>query len=88
MLDRLKALFIMGVVVSELVLVGVIENQRTINATVLSVENDIVQFEDTEGDIWEYETTEGYIVGETVNLTFDMNGTDTIKDDRIINIRR
>lgn len=88
MLDRLKALFIMGVVVTELIFVGVIENQRTINATVLSVENDIVQFEDTEGDIWEYETTEGYIVGETVNLTFDMNGTDTIKDDIIINIRR
>lgn len=88
MLDRLKALFIVGVVVSELILVGVIENQRTINATVLSVENDIVQFEDTEGDIWEYETTKDYIVGETVNLTFDMNGTDNIKDDRIINIRR
>lgn len=87
-MDRLKALFIMGVVVTELIFVGVIENQRTMNATVLSVENDIVQFEDTEGNVWEYETTEGYIVGETVNLTFDMNGTDNIKDDRIINIRR
>lgn len=87
-MDRLKALFIVGVVVSELIFVGVIENQRTINATVLSVENGIVQFEDTEGDVWEYETTDNYIVGETVNLTFDMNGTDTIKDDKIINIRR
>lgn len=87
-MDKLKALFIVGVVVSELIFVGVIENQRTINATVLSVENGIVQFEDTEGDVWEYDTTDNYIVGETVNLTFDMNGTDTIKDDRIINIRR
>lgn len=87
-MDRLKALFIISIVATELIFVGVIENQRTINATVLSVENDIIQFEDTEGNVWEYETTEGYIVGETVNLTFDMNGTDAIKDDRIINIRR
>lgn len=87
-MDRLKALFIVGVVVSELIFVGVIENQRTINATVSSVENGIVQFEDIEGDIWEYGTTDNYIVGETVNLTFDMNGTDTIKDDKIINVRR
>lgn len=88
MVDKLKFLVVVGVVILDLAIVGVIENQRTINATVTSVEGVVVRFEDTEGNVWKYYTTTDYTIGESVNLTFDMNGTDTINDDKIINVRR
>lgn len=88
MADRLKFLVVVGVIILDLAIVGVIENQRTINATVTSIEGVVVRFKDTEGNVWKYYTTTDYTVGETVNLTFDMNGTNQIKDDKIINVRR
>lgn len=68
------------------------DSTREIKASVYSIDNNIVTFEDYAGDLWEYEIQEKepkYTKGENVKIVLNMQGTThTWYDDTIVKIKR
>lgn len=55
---------------------------------VIDTNNNIISIEDTKGNIWKYEdVNHNYKVGDELFITMHDNGTDTITDDKIIDIQ-
>lgn len=49
--------------------------------------NDIVVCQDFNGNLWEFEGTEDWLVGDICSMMMSDNGTETIYDDIIIDVR-
>lgn len=64
------------------------ENVYTMECEVTEIEDDTLVMVDNEfGNIWAWDGVDGFSVGDTVQLTMDSQGTDTVIDDVILAIR-
>ena len=53
----------------------------------LDRENDVVVCEDFNGNLWEFYGCEDWQIDDIASLLMDDNGTSTIYDDEIVNVR-
>lgn len=79
---------VIGGLMAMLAVGGYVDSTYTLNAEVISVNNNIVAFVDTEGDVWEAYECGVFSIGEVVKLTMFNNHTDTIYDDEIVNVKK
>ena len=55
---------------------------------VIGVNNTIVECKDNHDEIWTFEDTEKhYSVGETIILEFTTNGTESLADDKVVDVK-
>ena len=66
-----------------------IVNQYPLTAEVVSLEyeNDLVVVEDFNGNLWEFEGCEDWMEGDVVAMIMSDEGTKTIYDDEILQVR-
>lgn len=82
----MRKLVIIGLFVLALGYADFYSNTYKINAEVVAVNDTVATFEDTRGYLWEMDNN-GYEEGQKFSLTMFMNDTNTVKDDKIMNVR-
>ena len=86
--DVFKGIVCLALIFVMFLFCGKVERTYSTKATVFSVENSIVTFEDEMGNLWEYEEENGrYTKGQIVKLIMDNNYTKEFEDDIIIKVK-
>ena len=60
---------------------------KSAEVTEIDLENNIVIFEDPTGNLWEWEGVEDWFTGDRAALVMNDQGTATIYDDAILNVK-
>lgn len=84
----IKGLVIVVLILGVFRIMVKVDRTYTRQATVVSVENNVIMFEDTTGNVWEWvDKGYKYNVGDQVRMMMDNNSTiDVIEDDEIVKI--
>jgi len=84
--DRKVALIMVAVFIAALVVVNKINCYYTVKAKVVATENGITTFEFSNGERYDALTEGNFVIGSTVLVTINDNGTDITTDDVVVNI--
>ena len=82
----MRKMLIIGLFMLAIGAVDFYGNTYKVNAEVVAVSDTVVTFEDTRGYLWEMDNN-GYEEGQKFSLTMFMNDTNTVKYDKIMNVR-